>query len=250
MEEKLVSIITPTYNCGKYISQTIESILKQTYRNWEMIIVDDCSSDDTKEIVEKYKCKDKRINYYLLAQNSGPAIARNKAMEIAAGSYMAFCDSDDIWVYDKLEKQINWMEKNNIYFSCTYYDQVGEDGNSLDRVIKAPRRISYNRQLLDAPIGNSTVVYSVEKMGKFEVPNIRKRNDDALWFRMYKKEMYCYALPCVLMHYRIRKGSVSSNKVQLIKYHWKLYREIEHLGVLRSAFHCCFWVFLKLFHIK
>lgn len=248
--EKLVSIITPTYNCGPFIARTIESIQKQTYKNWEMIIVDDCSKDNTKEIVDQYAKDDPRIQYHCLEKNSGAAVARTTAMEIAKGSYMAFCDSDDVWTENKLERQIAWMKENGYSFSCTTYDQIDEEDNSLGKVIKAPKRISYDRQLLDAPIGNSTVIYDVEAMGKFKVPDIKKRNDDALWFQLYKVEKYCYGLDEILAHYRIRKGSISSNKVQLIKYHWKLYREICHLSVIRSAFHCCVWVFLKVFRIK
>ena len=131
-----VSIITPTYNCGDFIGETIQSVLKQTYQNWEMIIVDDASNDNTREIVEKYCEKDKRIKYYLLDQNSGAAVARTKAMELATGKYIAFLDSDDLWLPDKLEKQISFMEVNNYNFTCTAYEQVDEKGISLNKVIK------------------------------------------------------------------------------------------------------------------
>lgn len=248
--DKLVSIITPTYNCGKFIARTIDSVQAQTYTNWEMIIVDDCSKDDTKEVVEKYMENDSRIKYECLETNSGAAVARTRAMELATGSYMAFLDSDDIWKPEKLEKQLKFMEDNDINFSCTEYEQIDEDDNKLGRVIKVVKKTGYNRLLLDCPVGNSTVMYNVEKMGKFEVPNIRKRNDDALWLQMLKKEKYIIGMPEVLMEYRIRQNSISSNKVALIKYHWKLYREIEHLNVFRSAFHVCWWVFLKVFKIK
>ena len=248
--DKLVSIITPTYNCGKFIARTIDSVLSQTYTNWEMIIVDDCSKDDTKEVVEKYMENDSRIKYECLENNSGAAVARTRAMELATGSYMAFLDSDDIWKPEKLEKQLKFMVENDINFSCTEYEQIDEEDNKLGRVIKVVKKTNYNRLLLDCPVGNSTVMYNVEKMGKFEVPNIRKRNDDALWLQMLKKEKYIVGMHEVLMEYRIRQNSISSNKFNLIKYHWKLYREIEHLNVFRSAFHVCWWVFLKVFKIK
>ena len=248
--EALVSIITPTYNCGKFIEETIESVLKQTYQNWEMIIVDDCSNDDTKEIVEKYIKQDNRIKYHLLEVNSGAAVARTKAMELAAGEYMAFLDSDDLWVEDKLERQLSFMKKNGYGFTCTNYEQINEVGISLNKVIKTKTKTNYNGVLLSCPVGNSTVMYNVEKLGKFIVPNIRKRNDDALWLQILKKEKYIHGMPNVLMKYRVRTNSISSNKITLIKYHWKLYREIEHLSVIRSAFHICCWVFLKVFKIK
>lgn len=250
MTQKLVSIITPTYNCAKFIARTLDSVQAQTYQNWEMIIVDDRSQDNTKEIVEEYSKNDARIQYHLLDENSGAAVARTTAMKLAKGAYMAFLDSDDIWLPEKLEKQIAWMEENDYAFSCTAYEQIDEEDVLLGKKIKTIKKTSYNRLLLDCPVGNSTVMYNVEKMGKFEVPNIRKRNDDALWLQMLKKEKYIWGMPDVLMHYRIRKNSLSNKKLQLIKYHWYLYRKIEHLNIFRSAFHVCYWCFLKLFKIK
>ncbi len=250
MEQQLVSIITPTYNCGSFIAETIESVQAQTYKNWEMIIVDDCSGDDTKTVVETYSKSDDRIKYYCLENNSGAAVARTEAMRLATGKYIAFCDSDDLWTPDKLSKQIEFMEENGYAFTCTAYEQIDEDGKSLDRVICPKIKCDYNRLLLDCPVGNSTVMYDVEKMGKFEVPNIRKRNDDALWLQMLKKEKYIWGMNEVLMKYRIRSNSISSNKFKVIKYHWILYRDIEHLSVFRSLFHIGYWCFLKVFKIK
>lgn len=250
MTDKSVSIITPTYNCGKFIGRTIESVLAQTYNNWEMIIVDDRSTDDTKSIVEKYAARDDRIKYCLLEQNSGAAVARTTAMKMAVGAYMAFLDSDDIWLPEKLEKQLDFMEKTGYAFTCTAYEQIDEDDKLIGKTIKTVVKTDYNRLLLDCPVGNSTVMYNVEKMGKFEVPNIRKRNDDALWLAMLKKEKYIWGMPDVLMRYRVRENSISSNKFQLIKYHWILYREIEHLSVLRSLFHISYWCVIKALKIK
>lgn len=248
MEDKLVSIIMPTYNCAKFIGKTIESIIAQTYENWELIIVDDCSKDNTEEVVSKYK--DNRIKYHRLENNSGEAVARTEAMKKARGSYMAFLDSDDLWKKDKLEKQLEFMNKNNYNFTCTEYEQIDEEGNKLNKVIKVKKRADYNRILLDCPVGNSTVMYNVEKLGKFEVPNIRKRNDDALWLQILKKEKYIYGMPDILMEYRIRSNSISSNKLSLVKYHWQLYRKIEHLSVFCSVFHICWWGMIKVLHIK
>ena len=250
MTEKLVSIITPTYNCAKFIAKTIDSVKAQTYKNWEMIIVDDRSQDNTREIVEEYVKDDPRIQYHLLEVNSGAAVARTTAMKLAKGSYMAFLDSDDIWTPDKLERQIQWMEDNRVAFSCTAYEQIDENDNLLNKTIKTIKKTNYDRLLLDCPVGNSTVVYNVEKMGKFEVPNIRKRNDDALWLQMLKKEKYIWGMPDVLMKYRVRQNSISSNKLAVIKYHWILYRKIEHLNIFRSAFHICYWCVIKVLRIK
>ena len=250
MIKGLVSVITPTYNCAKFIAETIESVQAQTYENWEMVIVDDCSTDDTKAIVDAYIAKDSRVKYHCLEENSGAAVARTKAMELAQGEFMAFCDSDDLWMPDKLARQLAFMAETGHAFTCTAYEQMDEESKSLDRVIKTVTKTDYNRLLLDCPVGNSTVMYNVGVMGKFQVPNIRKRNDDALWLQMLKKEKYIWGMPDVLMRYRIRSNSISSNKLKVIKYHWILYRQIEHLSVLRSAFHICWWCFLKVFKIK
>ena len=248
MDNELVSIIMPTYNCAKFIGETIKSVIAQTYSNFELIIVDDCSKDNTKDVVNSFD--DERIKYYKLEKNSGAAVARTTAMNMAKGKYMAFLDSDDLWMENKLEHQLKFMKDNNYNITCTAYEQVNEDGESLNKVIKTKKKADYNRILLDCPVGNSTVMYNVEALGKFEVPNIRKRNDDALWLQMLKKEKYIYGMDEVLAKYRIRSNSISSNKLSLIKYHWQLYREIEHLSVIRSVFHICWWGVIKVLHIK
>ena len=250
MIQGLVSVITPAFNCGEFIAETITSIQSQTYSNWEMIIVDDCSTDGTRSVVEAFAKEDDRIRYHCLEVNSGAAVARTKAMEFAQGEYMAFCDSDDLWLPEKLERQLEFMRSNHHAFSCTSYVQIDETGRILDRVVKTIEKTDYNRLLLDCPVGNSTVMYNVKKMGKFKVPDIRKRNDDALWLQMLKKEKYIWGMPDVLMKYRIRRNSISSSKLALVKYHWKLYREIERLSVVRSVFHICWWGIIKVLGVK
>lgn len=248
--DDLVSIITPAYNCDRFIGETIESAQQQTYGDWEMIIVDDCSTDNTAEVVRQYAEKDQRIRYVALVQNSGAAVARTEAMRLARGKYMAFLDSDDLWSPTKLEKQLSFMRSNGFAITCTAYEHIDESGYPLGKVIRAIPRTSYNRLLLDCPVGNSTVMYNVEKLGKFRVPDIRKRNDDALWLQILKRERYIYGLDEVLAKYRIRGNSLSRNKVELIKYHWILYRQIEGLSILRSLFHIGVWCVLKLLRIK
>ena len=250
MEKKLVSIIMPTYNCAKFIGRTIESVINQTYENWELIIVDDCSKDNTEEVVKEYIEKDNRIKYYKFETNQGAAMARTESMKRAKGNYMAFLDSDDLWYKDKLEKQLKFMIDNNYNFTCTAYEQIDEADNLIGKIIKTKVKADYNRILLDCPVGNSTVMYNVDELGRFEVPNIRKRNDDALWLQIIKKAKYIYGMDDVLMKYRIRSNSISSNKLSLIKYHWQLYREIEHLSIIRSVFHICYWGIIKILKIK
>lgn len=246
----LVSIITPTYNCSRFIAETIESVLSQTYKNWEMIIVDDCSTDNTRNVVQQYSEKDDRIKFHCLKKNSGAAVARTYAMNIAKGNYMAFLDSDDVWLPNKLELQLDVMKEKQWNFTCTDYMHIDENGNNLNKVIKSIKKTNYNRLLLDCPVGNSTVMYSVDAMGKFKVPNIRKRNDDALWLQMLKKEKYIHGVNRVLTKYRIRSNSISSNKFELIKYHWILYRKIEELSIFQSIFHITYWCCIKMLHLK
>lgn len=250
MRPELVSIVMPAYNCSAYIGETIESVLKQSYPYWELIVVDDCSSDNTRDVVSQYMKKDSRIRYFLLEKRSGVVVARTKATDEAKGKYIAFLDSDDLWYPEKLKKQICFMQENGYAFTCTSYEKVNERGEPLGKIIHSVPRADYNRVLLDCPIGNSTVIYDTEKLGKCRGPNIRCRNDYALWLRILHREPYVYGLPNVLMQYRIREGSISSKKIPLIWYHWILYRDIEKLGIIRSVFHIMYFCIIKLLKIK
>ena len=250
MIDGLVSVIVPAYNCEKFIGETIDSVLAQTYKNWEMIIVDDCSSDHTRDIVLNSAKQDSRIKYYFLQHNSGAAVARNTAMEHAEGEYMAFLDSDDIWVPDKLEKQLSFMKENDVAFSSTSYELIDEDSKLLGKVRFARPLTNYKRMLYSNVLGNSTVMYSVRKLGKFKIPDIRKRNDYVLWLAILKKEKYAVGMPDVLMQYRVRKHSLSSNKFGLVKYHWYIYRKVEGIGKLRSFIYLTCLCFKKYFHLE
>ena len=250
MKDGLVSIVMPAYNCEKYIGETIESILAQSYPHWELLVVDDASSDGTVDVVSEYSNRDPRIRCRRLEVNSGAAVARNTAIELAEGEFIAFCDSDDLWMPQKLKYQLRYMQENGADFTCTSYEWIDETSARLGRIVNARERVDYNRLLLDCPVGNSSVMYNVGKLGKFFVPNIRKRNDDALWLAMLKSVPYICGIPEVLMLYRLRSGSLSSNKFDVVKYHWYLYREIEHLGLLRSVFHIVYWGVIKVLHLK
>ncbi|MBF8983786.1 glycosyltransferase family 2 protein [Lutibacter sp. B2] len=248
--EELISIIMPTYNCGNFIAESVESVINQTYSNWELIIVDDCSTDDTETVIKKYSGKDERIKFYKLSVNSGAAVARNYGTNTAQGVYIAFLDSDDLWHENKLKKQIDFMKDNKYAFTCTTYAQIDESGKKNGVVIKVKKKVDYNAVLLSCPIGNSTVIYNANILGKIEIPNIRKRNDDALWLKILKIEKYAYGLDEKLMLYRVRKNSLSRNKIELVKYHWYLYRKIEKLSVVRSAWHIFCWIIIKILKIK
>jgi glycosyltransferase involved in cell wall biosynthesis len=246
----LVSIITPLYNSEKFIEETIQSVLNQTYSNWEMIIVNDCSTDNGVDILKKYSEKDNRIKLIQLIKNGGGAVARNRAIEEAKGKYIAFLDSDDLWKPEKLEKQIKFMKENSYSFTFTKYQQMNENGEKLEKYIEVPKTLNYKQALLKNPIGCLTVIYDSEKLGKVYLPLIRKRQDYALWLKILKSGVTGYGLNENLAYYRLRENSISSNKVDLIKYQWKLYREIEKLNIFESIFYLSCVVFQKIFKIK
>lgn len=243
----LVSIVMPTYNCGKYIAKSIDSVLLQTLDDWELQIVDDCSTDNTVEVLQPYLEKYSQIRYYKLPQNGGPAVARTEAIKRASGKYVAFLDSDDLWYPTKLEKQIQFMKNTKSSFSCTAYECMNDDGESLHYALFPPQKISYAKCIrLSNPIGNLTAMYNQEELGKFEVPMIKKRNDFALWLQILKKTPYCAGMQEILGTYRVgRKGSVSSNKLKQSKYHWQLYHEIEKHSALQSLYELACWAFVK-----
>ena len=234
--EDLVSIITPTYNCGKYIAETIESVIHQTYENWEMIIIDDCSTDNTKQVVESYQKQHSNIIYKVLDKNSGAAIARNTALKMAKGKYIAFLDSDDLWNNDKLEKQIKYMKENNYYFTYTNYEEIDEKSNLLNKFVTGPKKITKIGMYNYCWPGCLTVMYDAGKVGLIQIEDLKKNNDYAIWLKVIKKAN-CYLLNENLAKYRIRSGSISNHSVwKLIKYHYLLYKDGEKMNFLTSSF--------------
>jgi len=235
--KELVSIITANYNAQKFIANTIKSVLAQTYQNWEMIIVDDCSRDDSISIIKEYMKLDERIKLIELKQNFGAAIARNRAIEIANGRFIAFLDSDDLWKSDKLEKQINFMLENKYSFTYTNYNLIDEDSIEYGKTFEAPKYVSYNNLLKTCSIGCLTAIYDTQYLGKVYMPVISKRQDYALWLKILKKIDKAYCLEEPLAMYRTRSNSISSNKLKASIYQWKIYREIEQLSMLKSCYY-------------
>lgn len=236
-----VSIVMPAYNAADYIKESIESVRKQTFTNWELVVVDDCSTDNTAEIVKKEAHIDSRIKYYKLEENSGAAIARNKAVELTTGKYVAFLDSDDLWKENKLENQIAFMKSNKYTFTCTYYDKIDENSNNLNHIITYKNVNNYSGLLKDCP-GNSTVIYDVELLGKTYIPNIKKRNDYLMWLKVIDKSQEIFCLKEVLTSHRIHSNSLSSDKKSLLRFHWKIYRKHEKLGIIKSTYLIIYWV--------
>lgn len=222
----LVSIIMPSYNTGKFIKETIESVLSQTYSNWELIIVDDCSTDNTDEMVEIY-LSDERIRYIKNDTNSGAAVSRNKALREAKGRWIAFLDSDDLWEKDKLDKQIAFMENNGYSFSYTKYVEIDEDSKFNGKSITGPRRITKRGMFNYCWMGCLTVMYDAQSVGLIQIADIKKNNDYAMWLKICRKAD-CYLLNEELAKYRKRNGSISNHGyAKLIKWHYKLWCEAE-----------------------
>lgn len=248
-QESLVSIIMPAFNCGDFIDKTLDSVIDQTYQNWEVIVVDDCSNDNTAQVVFDYIKSDDRIKYHRLEKNSGAAVARNKAVEIASGKYLAFLDSDDLWFPMKLTRQIGFMKDNNYKFTCTSYTKIDESGTSLGRTILAKSKSDYDGLLKSCP-GNSTVIYDAEDLGKFLIPDIRKRNDYVMWLMIIKKVDFLHGLIEPLGSHRIRADGISHNKTKLVSYHWRIYRDIEKLSLLKSSYLVLYWVVATVFKLR
>lgn len=242
--EKLVSIITPVYNCEDLIGQTIESVIKQTYKNWEMILVDDCSLDNTADIIKEYMKNDNRIKYIKLSSNSGAAVARNNALNKSRGRFIAYLDSDDLWDEQKLEKQINFMLHNNYAFTCTDYEKIDKCGKPLKK-IKIPKEVNYNLFLKNTIIQTVGVMVDTKITGKtlLIMPNVRRRQDAATWCQLLKNGYNCYECPEILSYYRVVKNSLSSNKIKAIKMNWYWYRKIEKLPLWKTCYCFCGYAF-------
>ena len=235
MVEEKVSIIVPTYNSSKFVIETLKSITNQTYKNWELLITDDCSTDDTLVIINSYIKNDKRIKLFKLDSNSGAGSARNHSISQSEGRYIAFCDSDDRWKPNKLEVQIAFMKKHNCVLSYTSFDVINENNNLIRRVI-AKSIINYKLILRNNYIGCLTAIYDTKMVGKLYMPTMRKRQDWALWIKILKENNKAYGLKEVLATYMQRKNSISSNKIEMIKYTWLIYFKLLRFSVLKSIY--------------
>lgn len=237
----LVSIITPSYNSEKFISNTIKSVISQTYENWEMIVVDDCSTDTSCNIVEEYAQKDNRIKLIKLDKNSGPAIARNIAIKEAKGRYISFLDSDDIWYSDKLDKQVRFMQSNNLAVTYSSYNTIDEYGKKNNTIIVRDK-ISYKDMLKSNHIGNLTGIYDCIKLGKIYMDDVG-HEDYTLWLKVVYKTQNVKAILEALAEYRVSSSSISSNKFKALKWQWNIYRKILYLDIFRSSYYFIWYVY-------
>lgn len=242
----LVSIVTPLYNSELYIKRTIESVKSQSYPFWEMLIVDDFSTDNGLQIVEEIGKHDNRIMVLKNSKNMGAALSRNKGIKAAQGEFIAFLDSDDQWHKEKLEKQISFMKKNEIGFTYTFYNHINEEGNEISVTNNLPLKVDYVSSMKSNKIGCLTAMYDVSVFGKVYMKDIRKRQDYTLWLQLLKKTKYAYCVPEILATYTVRKGSISSNKYSLIKYHWLIYRHIEKQSIFKSLYYLLYYIISRL----
>lgn len=246
----LVSIVTATYNSANEIVATYESILRQSFQNWEWIVTDDCSTDNTLEILQVLVESDNRIKILKNTQNSGAAVSRNKSLENVNGDFIAFIDSDDIWLPSKLEKQVKFMEKNNIDFSFTAYEIInakGEtSGQSVDTKLKG--FVTYENMLKKkATLGCSTVMLRCCAFRDVFMPLLRTGQDYATWLKLLKTGKNAFPLNDVLTQYRVLPNSISRNKIKKAKRQWQIYRQVEKLSLSNSAICFCFYAWRAVF---
>jgi len=238
----LVSIITPSFNSEKYIAETIKSVQNQSYANWELIIVDDCSTDQTEPIIRNFVQSDSRIHSYQLKRNSGAGIARNEALKRAKGDYIAFLDSDDLWKPKKLSTQIKFMQDYELPFTFSFYDCINEEGISMGKRVEAPLVLSYYQLFFCNYIGNLSGIYSVDYFGKIPISPFRKRQDWMVWLHILKEIRTARPVPESLAYYRIRTNSMSSSKGRLLKHNFFVYRFFHKFNTVLSL--CCMVGFL------
>lgn len=243
MVDGLVSVIMPSWNTGKFIAESIQSVIDQTYENWELIIVDDCSTDNTDEVVAKFR--DKRIRYFKNEKNSGAALSRNRALREARGEWIAFLDSDDLWNPDKLEHQINFMNEHGYTLSYTEYEKIDEESKPLRIYVSGPEKVNKHKMYNYDYIGQLTMMYSAKEFGLIQIKDIKKNNDYAIRLQLYKKSDTCaYLLKENLAKYRARKVSISHDKFsRKFKSHYDLFHMCDEKSVIIAAWYTCWNMF-------
>ena len=232
-----VSIIMPCYNAGLFINQAIDSVLSQTFQNWELLVIDDCSSDGSDKLIKTYCESDDRIKYFKTKKNSGsPMLPRNIGVENAKGQYLAFLDSDDIWLSTKLESQMRLMQQKDAAFVFSDYERISENGERTGRIVNAPESVSYRQLLKGNVIGCLTAMYNTEKVGKILFESIG-HEDYVVWLSILKHGFRAYNTMSVEALYRERKNSVSSNKIDAAKWQWNIYIEKEKTGYFKAMYY-------------
>ena len=230
----LVSIIMPCYNMEKFIAHSIQSVRNQSFTDWELLIVDDASTDKTVDKVKPCCEQDERVKLFVKTQHSGIADSRNQALATAKGRYLAFLDADDIWHPEKLERQLAFMQQNNAAFSYSAYELIDEEGQALQKTIATAGNLTHNAYLQNTIIGCSTVMLDKDKVGEVTIPDFRTSEDTATWLNILRKGFLAYAIEETLVSYRIRRKSASSNKLKASYDLWKVYRIQEKLPFFKA----------------
>lgn len=244
-QKELVSIIIPVYNASSFLMDTIKSIQEQTYENWEAIFVNDCSKDNSVDLIKKEQKKDKRIKLLENKVNSGAAISRNNGIDASNGKYLCFLDADDKWHKEKLEKQIKFIKEKKCVFSFTGYQFADEKCIPNGKIVNIPEKINYNQALKNTTIWTSTVMFDMQKLTKEEIhmPNVKRGQDTATWWKVLKNIDYAYGLNETLSYYRRTNESLSANKLTALKRTWNLYRNVEHLSLFKSLYNFIWYCF-------
>lgn len=241
--QPLISVIMPCYNMASYVSDSIKSVIAQTYPHWELLIVDDASSDETVNIIKSYAQADSRIKFAIKKQNSGISDTRNQCIQMAQGQFLAFLDADDIWHPEKLEKQLSFMLAKNIGFTYSTYDWIDEDGKIMNKFINTIGNLDYKTYLRNTIIGCSTVMVNKAITGDVFVPKFRTSEDTATWLDILRKGLMAYAIDESLVSYRIRRKSASSNKIRASIDLWKVYRQHEKLPFFKAIYYFSCYAF-------
>lgn len=243
-KDGLVSIIVPVYNVEKFIVETIDCVRNQTYTDWELLLVEDGSTDGTEAVITNYleRVQDGRIRLIKQLTNQGAAKARNRGVEEAAGRYIAYLDADDLWMPQKLERELLFMEAKQAAFAFTGYEFADEEGRGTGKVVRVPETLTYKEALKNTTIFTTTVMFDTDKIEKkLLIMPVIKSEDTALWWRILRNGYVAYGLDENLVKYRRAGKSLSSNKLEAIRRIWNLYRKAEGMGVISSAYHFCFW---------
>ncbi|MFB2679528.1 glycosyltransferase family 2 protein [Shewanella mangrovisoli] len=238
LSKPVVSIVMPSFNSAKTISESIESVLKQEFLQWELLITDDCSVDETVNIINKFSEVDSRVKVLVNSKNSGAGFSRNQSINRAKGKYIAFLDADDLWLPNKLSSQVSYMERTGAVFTYTAYQKFTE--GCMGGKIIPPSRVNHNQLLKGCVIGCLTAMYNAEVLGQQTMPLIRKRQDMGLWLKLLKLCDYAHGIPEVLALYRTDSG-MSQNKLNAARYQWRLYRDVVGLNLLKCSWYFCWY---------
>ena len=243
-QHHLVSVITPTYNSGQFIGDTIRSVVNQTYKNWELILVDDCSTDNTLSVIEQFTKTDDRVRFHRNQENMGAGETRNKGLELAKGRFISFLDADDLWHKEKLEYQLRYMLDKDVPISFTSYNLMNEKGEDLNKTIRSVPFVDYRGVLKNTIIGMSTSMIDTEIVGRdFKFIPLRTRQDLYLWISLLKRGHSAHGIEKALVSYRVRSNSISSNKYKAAKTTWYIYRHVERFSFLKSLYYFTFYAY-------